>query len=222
MTKEETRKNQCCGNTETIQSQNKEKNERNKKLISLAKFGDKNALNELFKSNEAYNVYIATRYIKCGVEFDDLLSLCRLGMLKAYNSFNDSKNSTFINYATTCMQNEINCYLRKLRNPTSELNTASLDEYFDDNFGNQATYIDTVLADDDEKTNPCNLYIEKEESHQLYEILLQLPERERRIIVGLWFEEKTQKEVAIELNLAQSYISRLEKKILNKMRLLIK
>lgn len=186
------------------------------RLLSLLP-GDPAARSSLVEHNLRLVVYIAKRFESgyCGVE--DLISIGTIGLIKAINTFNAEKNIKLATYASRCIENEILMVLRKNQNRKGDV---SLDEPLNtDGEGNELLLSD-ILGIDDEV-----IYrdIETEEEKKIVRRAVEsLEERERRIIelrFGLnGNPEKTQKEVADLLGISQSYISRLEKKILDKLK----
>ncbi|MBQ9714351.1 MAG: RNA polymerase sporulation sigma factor SigE [Clostridia bacterium] len=167
----------------------------------------------LIQHNLRLVVYIARKFDNTGVENDDLISIGTIGLIKAINSFRADKNIKLATYASRCIENEILMYLRR----TARLKTeVSFDEPLNTDFEGNELLLSDVLG-----TSADTVYgdIEaKAEREQLKEALKKLNERERKIMFlrfGLGGgEEMTQKDVADLLGISQSYISRLEKKII--------
>ena len=162
-------------------------------------------------------VYIAKKFENTNVSIDDLTSIGTMGLIKAVKSFIPSKNIKFATYASRCVENEILMYLRKRSNRNIDI---SMDEALStDSDGNELNLIDVLYTDE----NEISKNIEQESDRAVvWRSLRSLSEREREIMVmrfGLDGEkEKTQKEVADIIGISQSYISRLEKKILKKLK----
>ena len=162
-------------------------------------------------------IYIAKKFECSAVSVDDLTSIGSLGLIKAVNSFIPSKNIKFATYASRCVENEILMYLRKQSNRNVDV---SIDDALSvDSDGNELNLIDVLYTDGYEVSKN----IEQESEKQvLWQSINSLTGRERDIILmrfGLnGNSEKTQKEVADEIGISQSYISRLEKRIFKKLR----
>ena len=171
------------------------------------------AKSELIQHNLRLVVYIARKFENTGVDNDDLVSIGTIGLIKAINSFRADKNIKLATYASRCIENEILMYLRR----TSRLKTEiSFDEPLNTDFEGNELLLSDVLG-----TSAESVYGDVEanaEREQLKEALKKLSERERKIMFlrfGLESgEEMTQKDVADLLGISQSYISRLEKKII--------
>ena len=162
-------------------------------------------------------VYIAKKFESSGVNVEDLISIGTIGLIKAVNTFRPEKNIKLATYASRCIENEILMFLRK---STQLKNEISLDEPINVDYdGNELLVADTLGSDAD----TVNIHIEKESEHrQLYSAVNRLGGRELKIMelrFGLNGEKAhTQKEVADILGISQSYISRLEKKIIRRLR----
>ncbi len=191
--------------------------EEEKEYIIRLKNGDVEAKNILIERNLRLVVYIAKKFENTGVELDDLISVGSIGLIKAVNTYNLGKNIKLATYASRCVENEILMYLRKSSKQKKE---TSLDKPLSlDGDGNELLLGDIIGVEADEIFSGMETSIEKE---AVWKVVSGLNEREREIIkmrFGLLNEEeKTQKEVADMLHISQSYISRIEKKILNKMK----
>jgi RNA polymerase sporulation-specific sigma factor len=171
------------------------------------------AKSELIQHNLRLVVYIARKFDNTGVDGDDLISIGTIGLIKAINSFRSDKNIKLATYASRCIENEILMYLRRTSKLKSEV---SFDEPLNTDFeGNELLLSDVLGTSADSVYGDIESNAEKE---QLKEALKKLSERERKIMFlrfGLnGGEEMTQKDVADLLGISQSYISRLEKKII--------
>ena len=171
------------------------------------------AKSQLIQHNLRLVVYIARKFDNTGVDNDDLISIGTIGLIKAINSFNPTKNIKLATYASRCIENEILMYLRRAARLKSEI---SFDEPLNTDFDGNELLLSDVLG-----TSAESVYGDIEsnaEKEQLKEALKKLSERERKIMFlrfGLGGgEEMTQKDVAELLGISQSYISRLEKKII--------
>lgn len=188
--------------------------------LSLAKKlleGDKSAREELIKRNLRLVVYTAQKFENTGVSTEDLISIGTIGLIKAVSSYDFNKKIKMATYASRCIENEILMYLRKSVKQKREI---SLEEPLNtDSDGNELTFSDVLGTDPD----IVSKNIENQAEKDILKIAIDLlPERERVIMdmrYGLSHgKEMTQKEVADKLEISQSYISRLEKKILDKLK----
>ncbi|MBQ4268358.1 MAG: RNA polymerase sporulation sigma factor SigE [Clostridia bacterium] len=171
----------------------------------------------LIQHNLRLVVYIARKFDNTGVDGDDLISIGTIGLIKAINSFCPEKNIKLATYASRCIENEILMYLRRTSKLKSEI---SFDEPLNTDFeGNELLLSDVLGTPADAVYGDVETNAEKE---QLKEALKKLSERERKIMFlrfGLsGGEEMTQKDVADMLGISQSYISRLEKKIIARLK----
>ena len=179
--------------------------------------GDENAREKLIVHNLRLVVYIAKKFENSGVNIEDLISIGTIGLIKAVNTFSPEKNIKLATYASRCIENEILMHLRKIASQKVEI---SLDEPLNTDWdGNELMLADVLGSDGDEINREME---EEDEKRILLQVIDTLPEREREIIdmrFGLGEkEELTQKQVADTMNISQSYISRLEKKILKKLK----
>ena len=171
----------------------------------------------LIERNLRLVAFIARRYENSGVGIEDLISIGTLGLIKGVNTFRSDKNIKLATYASRCIENEILMYLRKI----SGRQEVSLDEPLNTDWDGNELLLSDVLGSDEEPV--IRELEEAEEKLALHRAVAQLEERER-FIIELRFglggrREMTQNEVAELLGISQSYISRLEKKILKKLRL---
>lgn len=179
--------------------------------------GDDAAKSELITHNLRLVVYIAKKFESSGVAIEDIISIGTIGLIKAVNTFSPEKNIKLATYASRCIENEILMYLRKASNRRQE---ASIDEPLNvDGDGNELLLSDILGSD----VNMVSQRLEQEAEHSvLYHAVSKLNPRERQIMemrFGLGGKtEKTQKEVADEIGISQSYISRLEKRIIKLLR----
>ena len=177
---------------------------------------DRDSMNLLIVHNLRLVVYIAKKFENTNISVDDLTSIGTLGLIKAVRSFVPSRNIKFATYSSRCIENEILMYLRKWSNRNSDI---SMDEALStDSDGNELNLIDVLYADENDVSR--NMEAESDR-FVVWKSLESLSEREKEIMVmryGLEGEEKTQKEVAEIIGISQSYISRLEKKILKKLK----
>ena len=186
-------------------------------LIARLGQGDPEARARLIEHNLRLVVYIARRFENTGINIEDLISIGTIGLIKAVGTFKSDRNIKLATYASRCIENEILMHIRKIAGQKAEV---SLDEPINTDWdGNELLLSDVLGTDGDIVMRPME---EDAEQQLLREALARLPERERRI-VSLRFglggrPEKTQKEVADLLGISQSYISRLEKRIMQRLR----
>ncbi|MEI3219940.1 MAG: RNA polymerase sporulation sigma factor SigE [Lachnoclostridium sp.] len=180
---------------------------------------DQNAKKRLIEHNLRLVVYIAKKFDNTGVGVEDLISIGTIGLIKAINTFNPEKNIKLATYASRCIENEILMYLR--RNNKTKLEV-SIDEPLNVDWdGNELLLSDILGTDEDTIYKDLENEVERK---LLVKALSHLSGREQMIIkmrFGIGMpdgEEKTQKEVADILGISQSYISRLEKKIMQRLR----
>ena len=179
--------------------------------------GDDEARQRLIEHNLRLVVYISKRFENTGVYIEDLISIGTIGLIKAVNTFNSSKNIKLATYASRCIENEILMYLRKISSQRTEI---SFDEPLNTDWdGNELLLSDILGTDEDEVARPMEDDAEKQ---MLMEAISSLSEREKSIILMRFGlpdgQEYTQKEVADIMGISQSYISRLEKKIIEQLR----
>lgn len=179
--------------------------------------GDEGARQRLVEHNLRLVVYIARRFENTGIHLEDLISIGTIGLIKAIGTYKLDKKIKLATYASRCIENEILMYIRKTANQKSEV---SLDEPINmDCDGNELLLADILGTEEDLIFRPLE---EDVELRVLRDALEQLPQREREIIrmrFGLeGRKELTQKEVAQKMGISQSYISRLEKKIMQRLK----
>ncbi len=186
-------------------------------LLLKARDGDMEARNTLIVHNLRLVVYIAKKFESTRINIEDLISIGSMGLIKGVQTFKIEKNIKLATYASRCIENEILMYLRKTHKMRQEV---SLDEILNvDSEGNEMVLADILASVDDEALVTMT---KDEDKREIYQALDNLPKREQEIIImrfGLFgHEPMTQKEVADILGISQSYISRLEKRIIDKMR----
>ena len=186
--------------------------EEEKDLVERLDSGDIEAKNILIERNLRLVVYVAKRFENVDVDTEDLVSIGSFGLIKAINSYKGDKNIKIATYAVKCIENEILMYLRKI---SKQKNETSLDEPLNvDSEGNELVLYDLLES---ELPTPQVEMENTLEKQVLWQVLDKLNSRERTIMLmrfGLeGHEEMTQKEVADDLGISQSYISRLEKRI---------
>ena len=186
-------------------------------LISLMERGEEGVADKLIEHNLRLVVYIAKRFQNTGIDLDDLVSVGTIGLIKAVSSFSSDKKVKLATFASRCIENEILMFLRRASKLKSEV---SFDEPLNtDSEGNELVLSDVMGTDGDLVYKKIESGVESE---LLRQALLKLNGREREIMFlryGLnGEEEKTQREVADMLGISQSYISRLEKKIISRLK----
>lgn len=185
-------------------------------LIGLEQ-GDEAAKQKLIEHNLRLVVFIARRFENTGVNLEDLISIGTIGLIKAINTYRREKNIKLATYSSRCIENEILMHIRKISNQKTEV---SLDEPINMDYdGNELLLADILGTDEDMILRPLE---DEVDMVILRQAVGELPDREREIIYmrfGLGGrKEQTQKEVAIQMGISQSYISRLEKRIMLRLR----
>lgn len=179
--------------------------------------GDDEARQTLVERNLRLVVYIAKKFENTGIGIEDLISIGTIGLMKAINTFNTDKNIKLATYASRCIENEILMYLRRSNKLKGEI---SIDEPLNQDGDGNELLLSDILGTDSDVTSRA---IEDEVDKKLLRASMQKLNNREKNIMELRFgfisgNEKTQKEVADMLGISQSYISRLEKKIIGKMR----
>ena len=179
--------------------------------------GDEDARQTLIERNLRLVVYIARRFENTGINIEDLISIGTIGLIKAVGTFRADKNIQLATYSSRCIENEILMHIRKISGQKTEV---SLDEPINTDWdGNELLLSDVLGTDGDTVMRPMEDDVDKQ---LLRDALSRLPEREKQIVTmrfGLGGrKEKTQKEVAELMGISQSYISRLEKRIMLRLR----
>ncbi|MBR4890712.1 MAG: RNA polymerase sporulation sigma factor SigE [Clostridia bacterium] len=188
-----------------------------KLLVELNGVMRDTARKELIEHNLRLVVYVARKFDNTGVSAEDLVSIGTIGLIKAINTFNVEKNIKLATYASRCIENEILMFLRKIHNQKAEI---SLNEPLNTDWdGNELLLSDILGTDSEEIYKNIEDEVDKK---LLFSAISKLSSREKTIMelrFGLnGREEKTQKEVADMLGISQSYISRLEKRIIERLR----
>ncbi|ABO66370.1 MULTISPECIES: RNA polymerase sporulation sigma factor SigE [Geobacillus] len=191
--------------------------EEEERLIERLAVGDKTARSLLIERNLRLVVYIARKFENTGIHIEDLISIGTIGLIKAVNTFNPEKKIKLATYASRCIENEILMYLRRNNKVRAEV---SFDEPLNIDWdGNELLLSDVLGTEDDVITKDLEADVDR---RLLLNALRQLSDREKQIMelrFGLsGGEEKTQKDVADLLGISQSYISRLEKRIIKRLR----
>ena len=193
------------------------KTEAEQQALTQLEQGQEEAKQLLISHNLRLVVFIARRFETTGINLEDLISIGTIGLIKGVNTYRRDKNIKLATYASRCIENEILMHIRKTANQKAEI---SLDEPINmDCDGNELVLSDILGTDENVVTGQLE---EAVDLQLLRQALSQLPPREREIVnmrFGLeGVRERTQKEVAEYMGISQSYISRLEKKIMQKLR----
>ena len=193
------------------------KKDEEEQLVGKLASGDEEVRNTLIERNLRLVVYIARKFENTGVGVEDLISVGTIGLIKAVNTFNPEKKIKLATYASRCVENEILMYLR--RNTKVKAEVSFYEPLNIDWDGNELLLSDILGTEND---TVYNLIEDEVDKQLLFLALKNLNEREKEIVklrFGLSGNtEKTQKEVADMLGISQSYISRLEKKIINRLK----
>lgn len=193
--------------------------EENEAIMALGTENEEDAKKKLIEHNLRLVVYIAKKFDNTGVGVEDLISIGTIGLIKAINTFNPTKNIKLATYASRCIENEILMYLR--RNNKTKLEV-SIDEPLNVDWDGNELLLSDILG-----TEEDTIYkdLENEAEHKLLTQAINGLSNRERLIVKMRYglesengEEKTQKEVADILGISQSYISRLEKKIMQRLK----
>lgn len=189
--------------------------------LELARMGDVIAKNKLIEHNLRLVVFLAKKYENTNVDLEDLVSIGTIGLIKGINTYKMGKNIKLATYASRCIDNEILMFLRKNKKRKSEISFEDSLSY--DAEGNELHLEDVLGTDKDIVPKKLEDKIEKK---LLVQELDKLSERDRKIMIlryGLFgYKEVTQKDVADMLGISQSYISRIEKKVIKKLKNVVK
>ncbi len=193
------------------------KGEQEQDALMALEQGDEAAKQLLIERNLRLVVFIARRFENTGVNLEDLISIGTIGLIKAISTYRREKNIKLATYASRCIENEILMHIRKISSQKTEV---SLDEPINMDYdGNELLLSDILGTDEDMILRPLE---DDVDLCVLRQAVKELPDREREIVIkrfGLYgHKELTQKEVAQEMGISQSYISRLEKRIMAKLR----
>lgn len=187
------------------------------KLIEIFKKDPGSVRGELIERNLRLVVYIAKKFENTGINVEDLISIGTIGLIKSINTFNPYKKIKLATYASRCIENEILMYLRKNSNRKTEI---SIDEPLNVDWDGNELLLSDILGTDNDMIYQS---IESEVDKQLLSVAMKKLSARERHIMELRFgvnrqSSKTQKEVADLLGISQSYISRLEKKIISRLK----
>ncbi len=191
--------------------------EEERDLIDKLKDGDDSVNSELIERNLRLVVYIAKKFENTGINVEDLISIGTIGLIKAVNTFDPNKKIKLATYASRCIENEILMFLRRNNKTKMEV---SIDEPLNVDLDGNELLLSDILGTDNEVIFQ---YVESEVDKQLLKTAIQKLSKREKDIINLRFGlngeiEKTQKEVADMLGISQSYISRLEKRILKRLK----
>ena len=185
--------------------------------VKLSMEGDIHARSKLIEHNLRLVVFLAKKYENTKVDLEDLVSIGSIGLIKGVNTYKLDKNIKLATYASRCIDNEILMFLRKNKRRKGEVSFEDSLSY--DAEGNELHLEDILGTDEDIVTRGLEEELEKK---LLYSEIKNLKERDKKIMImryGLYgTKEYTQKEVASIMNISQSYISRIEKKIINRLK----
>ncbi|MFD2169223.1 RNA polymerase sporulation sigma factor SigK [Tumebacillus lipolyticus] len=186
-----------------------------KNLLRMAD-GDENARNVLVEHNLRLVAHIVKKFENTGEDSEDLISIGTIGLIKAIESYSVNKGTKLATYAARCIENEILMHLRSLKKTRKDVSLH--DPIGTDKEGNEITLIDVLGTDTDDVIDEVQLKLEK---MKIYSRMNLLDEREQEVIRGRFGlpdgEEKTQREIAEELGISRSYVSRIEKRALTKL-----
>ena len=189
--------------------------------VTLANEGDEFSRSKLIEHNLRLVVFLSKKYENTGVDLEDLVSIGTIGLIKGVNTYKLDKNIKLATYASRCIDNEILMFLRKNKKRRGEVSFEDSLSY--DAEGNELHLEDILGTDSDIVTRGIE---EETDKKELYREIEKLNERDKEIMIlryGLFnHEEMTQKDVAEKLGISQSYISRIEKKVIKKLKVLSK
>lgn len=186
--------------------------------LALTRQGDLNARNILVEYNLRLVAHIVKKYQTANRSTEDLISIGTIGLIKAINTFNESKGSRLVTYASRCIENEL---LMRLRQERKEAREVSLYEPIGtDKEGNEISLMDIISTDDE---NILQDIIVSDHIRHISDIFFSVLDKREQVVLTLRYglfqsEEMTQKDIAKKLNISRSYVSRIEKKALLKLR----
>ncbi|MDE5413818.1 MULTISPECIES: RNA polymerase sporulation sigma factor SigK [Alkalihalobacterium] len=186
------------------------------KYLQLMEQGDEEARNRLIEHNLRLVAHIVKKFENTREDTEDLISIGTIGLIKAIESYSQGKGTKLATYAARCIENEILMHLRALKKVKKDVSLH--DPIGTDKEGNEITLIDVLQEETDDIVDTIQLKMEKK---QIYDYIHVLDEREKEVIVGRFgldlMKERTQREIAKELNISRSYVSRIEKRALMKL-----
>mgnify|MGYP000969098098 FL=1 len=178
--------------------------------------GDADARNILIEHNLRLVAHIVKKFENTGEDTEDLISIGTIGLIKAIESYSEGKGTKLATYAARCIENEILMHLRALKKTKKDVSLH--DPIGQDKEGNEISLIDVLQSEAEDVFDTIQLNMELEKVKQFFDIL---DEREKQVIIGRFGlnlkKEKTQREIAKELGISRSYVSRIEKRALMKM-----
>ncbi|MCY8473934.1 RNA polymerase sporulation sigma factor SigK [Bacillus halotolerans] len=187
-----------------------------KKYLELMAKGDEHARNMLIEHNLRLVAHIVKKFENTGEDAEDLISIGTIGLIKGIESYSAGKGTKLATYAARCIENEILMHLRALKKTKKDVSLH--DPIGQDKEGNEISLIDVLKSENEDVIDTIQLNMELEKVKQYIDIL---DEREKEVIVGRFGldlkKEKTQREIAKELGISRSYVSRIEKRALMKM-----
>ncbi len=187
------------------------------KHLQLMTEGNPDSRNILIEHNLRLVAHIVKKFDNTGDDLEDLISIGTIGLIKAIESYRPNKGTKLATFAARCIENEILMHLRSLKKTRKDVSLQ--DPIGTDKEGNEITLIDILGTDADEVVDKVQLQIEKSKIYRHLDIL---DEREKEVVVGRFGlesggEERTQREIAKELGISRSYVSRIEKRALMKL-----
>lgn len=186
------------------------------KFLKQMEQGDEYARNMLIEHNLRLVAHIVKKFENTGEDSEDLISIGTIGLIKAIESYQTNKGTKLATYAARCIENEILMHLRSLKKTKKDVSLH--DPIGTDKEGNEISLIDVLGTDVNEVIDKVQLQIEKS---KIYKHIHVLDDREKEVIIGRFGletqEEKTQREIAKELGISRSYVSRIEKRALMKL-----
>ncbi|WGD91655.2 RNA polymerase sporulation sigma factor SigK [Bacillus subtilis] len=187
-----------------------------KKYLELMAKGDEHARNMLIEHNLRLVAHIVKKFENTGEDAEDLISIGTIGLIKGIESYSAGKGTKLATYAARCIENEILMHLRSLKKTKKDVSLH--DPIGQDKEGNEISLIDVLKSENEDVIDTIQLNMELEKVKQYIDIL---DDREKEVIVGRFGldlkKEKTQREIAKELGISRSYVSRIEKRALMKM-----
>ncbi|RXT14784.1 RNA polymerase sporulation sigma factor SigK [Ammoniphilus sp. CFH 90114] len=186
------------------------------KYLKMMEKGSEHARNMLIEHNLRLVAHIVKKFENTGEDSEDLISIGTIGLIKAIESYQTNKGTKLATYAARCIENEILMHLRSLKKTRKDVSLH--DPIGTDKEGNEISLIDVLGTDMNEVVDKVQLQIEKS---KIYKHIHVLDDREKEVIIGRFGletqEEKTQREIAKELGISRSYVSRIEKRALMKL-----
>lgn len=187
-----------------------------KRYLLLMEQGDPDARNRLIEHNLRLVAHIVKKFENTGEDSEDLISIGTIGLIKAIESYSYGKGTKLATYAARCIENEILMHLRALKKTKRDVSLH--DPIGQDKEGNEISLIDILKSENEDVVDTIQLLMELEKINEYIHIL---DEREKEVIVGRFGldlqKEKTQREIAKELGISRSYVSRIEKRALMKL-----